>query len=131
MQPGQCHDFQHASNEYVRCRTDYFHCAVSNTSSNRCGANGMAGLGCSRAGTAGAVGVARGVNGGRSVRHDMRARPLTKRRNIMLYTIAVVLTILWLLGIVSAYTMGGFIHVLLVIAIVMILLRVISGNKPV
>lgn len=48
----------------------------------------------------------------------------------MLYTIAVVLLILWLLGFVSAYTMGGFIHVLLVIAIVVILLRVISGRKP-
>jgi hypothetical protein len=49
----------------------------------------------------------------------------------MLYTVAVVLTILWLLGLVSSYTMGGLIHVLLVIAIVMILLRVIGGNKPV
>jgi len=48
----------------------------------------------------------------------------------MLYTIAVVLIILWLLGLVSAYTMGGLIHVLLVIAIVVILLRVISGRKP-
>ncbi|HET7061028.1 MAG TPA: lmo0937 family membrane protein [Nitrosospira sp.] len=48
----------------------------------------------------------------------------------MLYTIAVVLIILWLLGLVSSYTLGGFIHVLLVIAIVMILLRIISGRKP-
>ena len=48
----------------------------------------------------------------------------------MLYTISVVLIILWLLGLVSSYTMGGFIHLLLVIAIVMILLRVISGRKP-
>jgi len=48
----------------------------------------------------------------------------------MLYTIAVILLILWLLGLVSSYTMGGFIHVLLVIAIVVILLRVISGRKP-
>lgn len=49
---------------------------------------------------------------------------------IMLYTIAVVLIILWLLGLVTSYTMGGFIHVLLVIAIVVVLLRVISGRKP-
>jgi hypothetical protein len=49
----------------------------------------------------------------------------------MLYTIAVVLLILWALGLVSAYTMGGFIHVLLVIAVVVILLRVISGRRPV
>jgi len=47
----------------------------------------------------------------------------------MLYTIAVVLLVLWLLGLVSSYTMGGFIHVLLVIAIVVVLLRVISGRK--
>ncbi len=48
----------------------------------------------------------------------------------MLYTIAVVLVILWLLGLVTSYTMGGLIHILLVIAIVVILLRVISGRKP-
>lgn len=48
----------------------------------------------------------------------------------MLYTIAVVLIILWLLGVVSSYTMGGFIHILLVIAIVVVLLRVISGRRP-
>ncbi len=48
----------------------------------------------------------------------------------MLYTIAVVLIILWLLGLVSAYTMGGFIHILLVIAIVIVLLRVINGRSP-
>jgi hypothetical protein len=49
----------------------------------------------------------------------------------MLYTIAVVLVILWLLGLVTSYTIGGFIHVLLVIAIVVVLLRVISGRKPI
>lgn len=48
----------------------------------------------------------------------------------MLYTIAVVLLILWLLGLVTSTTIGGFIHILLVIAIVVILLRVISGRKP-
>lgn len=48
----------------------------------------------------------------------------------MLYTIAVVLIILWVLGLVSAYTMGGFIHILLVIAIIMILVNVINGRKP-
>lgn len=48
----------------------------------------------------------------------------------MLYTIAVVLLILWLLGMVTSYTIGGFIHVLLVIAIVVVLLRVISGRRP-
>lgn len=48
---------------------------------------------------------------------------------IMLYTIAVVLVILWALGLVSSYTMGGFIHVLLVIAIIVILLNVIGGRR--
>ncbi|GAB2875368.1 hypothetical protein GCM10027277_50750 [Pseudoduganella ginsengisoli] len=46
----------------------------------------------------------------------------------MLYTIAVVLLILWLLGVVTSYTIGGFIHVLLVVAIIMVLLRLISGR---
>ncbi len=49
----------------------------------------------------------------------------------MLYTIAVVLLILWALGFVSSVTMGGFIHVLLVVALVLVLLRVISGRSPV
>ncbi len=47
----------------------------------------------------------------------------------MLYTIAVILVILWLLGMVTSYTLGGFIHILLVIAVVVILLRIISGRK--
>ncbi|WP_156822081.1 lmo0937 family membrane protein [Azoarcus sp. KH32C] len=47
----------------------------------------------------------------------------------MLYTIAVVLLVLWLLGLVTSTTIGGFIHVLLVIAIVLVLLRVISGRN--
>ena len=49
----------------------------------------------------------------------------------MLWTIAVVLIVLWLLGLVSSYTMGGFIHVLLVVAIIVVLVRVIQGRKPV
>jgi hypothetical protein len=48
----------------------------------------------------------------------------------MLYTIAVILLILWLLGLVTGTTMGGFIHILLVIAIVVVLVRIISGRKP-
>jgi hypothetical protein len=47
----------------------------------------------------------------------------------MLYTVAVVLLVLWLLGLVSSYTIGGFIHVLLVIALVLFVVRVISGRK--
>ena len=48
----------------------------------------------------------------------------------MLETIAVVLIILWLLGLVSSYTMGGFIHFLLVVAVIVILIRVLQGRRP-
>jgi hypothetical protein len=49
----------------------------------------------------------------------------------MLYTIAIVLILLWLLGLVSTYTINGFIHVLVVIAVILILVRIISGKRPV
>ncbi len=48
----------------------------------------------------------------------------------MLWTIAMILIILWLLGLVSGYTIGSFIHILLVVAIIMILVRIIQGRKP-
>jgi hypothetical protein len=48
----------------------------------------------------------------------------------MLETIAIVLVILWLLGMVSSYTLGGFIHILLVIAVVVVIIRVIRGRNP-
>ncbi|HTB65548.1 MAG TPA: lmo0937 family membrane protein [Steroidobacteraceae bacterium] len=48
----------------------------------------------------------------------------------MLETIAVLLVILWLLGMVSSYTLGGFIHILLVIAVVVIIIRIIRGRNP-
>jgi len=49
----------------------------------------------------------------------------------MLWTIVVILLVLWLLGLVSSYTLGGFIHILLVVAIVVLLLRVIQGRRVV
>ena len=49
----------------------------------------------------------------------------------MLWTICVILLVLWLLGLLSGYTMGGVIHVLLVIAIVVVLVRIITGRKPI
>jgi hypothetical protein len=49
----------------------------------------------------------------------------------MLYTIAMILLVLWLVGLVSSYTMGGLIHLLLVLAIVAVLIRVIQGRRPV
>jgi hypothetical protein len=48
----------------------------------------------------------------------------------MLETIAVILIILWILGYVSSYTMGGFIHILLIVAVVVILVRIIQGRRP-
>jgi hypothetical protein len=52
-----------------------------------------------------------------------------KKEQKMLESIAVILIVLWLLGIVSSYTMGGFIHILLIVAAVVILLRVIQGRR--
>jgi uncharacterized membrane protein len=53
-----------------------------------------------------------------------------RKESNMLWTIGVILLILWLLGLVTSHTMGGFIHILLVIAIVVVLVRVIQGRKP-
>jgi hypothetical protein len=49
----------------------------------------------------------------------------------MLWTIFVILLVLWLLGMVSAYTLGGFIHILLVVALAIVLIRVIQGRRPI
>jgi hypothetical protein len=49
----------------------------------------------------------------------------------MLWTIFVILLVLWLLGIVSSYTLGGYIHILLVVAVVVVLIRVIQGRDPI
>ena len=58
-------------------------------------------------------------------------RKLRKQpKKLMLETIAIILIIMWLLGMVSSYTIGGFIHILLVIAIVLILVRLVQGRRP-
>ena len=49
----------------------------------------------------------------------------------MLYTLALVLLVLWALGFVSAYTLGGFIHVLFIIAVIVVLIRLINGRRPI
>ena len=49
----------------------------------------------------------------------------------MLWTIFVILLVLWLLGMITSYTLGGFIHLLLVLAIVVVLIRIIQGRRPV
>ena len=48
----------------------------------------------------------------------------------MLYTLALILIIAWLLGLITSYTIGGFIHILLVVAIIMVLVRIIQGRQP-
>ncbi len=49
----------------------------------------------------------------------------------MLYTIAAVLIILWLLGVLTSFTLGGFIHILLIVAIIIVLIRIIQGRNPI
>lgn len=56
---------------------------------------------------------------------------LTKGGNEMLWTIFVILLVLWLLGVVSSYTIGGFIHLLLVLALVVLLINIIGGRRTV
>jgi hypothetical protein len=56
-------------------------------------------------------------------------RTILERRDLMLWTIALILIILWLLGLVTSYTIGGFIHILLVVAIIIVLVRVIQGRR--
>ena len=51
------------------------------------------------------------------------------KENVMLWTIALILVVLWLLGLVSSYTVGGFIHILLVLAIIVVVIRLIQGRR--
>jgi hypothetical protein len=69
------------------------------------------------------------IGPGRRFSQPALATTSCKKVHSMLYTIAVVLLILWLLGLVSSYTLGGFIHILLVVAIVMVLVNLISGRR--
>jgi predicted nucleic acid-binding Zn ribbon protein len=56
----------------------------------------------------------------------------TEEENMdLLWTLAVILLVLWLLGLVTSYTLGGFIHILLVVALIVVLIRVIQGRRPV
>lgn len=64
------------------------------------------------------------------IRADARSRS-TKGRRRMLWTIFVILIVLWLLGLVTSYTLGGFIHILLVIALVMLVINLIQGRRAV
>ena len=59
------------------------------------------------------------------------ARRRRHKETPMLWTIFVILLVLWLLGMVTSYTLGGFIHILLVIAVVVILIRIIQGRRPI
>jgi hypothetical protein len=60
---------------------------------------------------------------------DPRARTLSSRKPTMLYTVAVVLLILWLLGLVTSFTAGGLLHILLVVAVIMIVFQLITGRR--
>jgi hypothetical protein len=62
--------------------------------------------------------------------HEEKVILVYYKEDYMLWTIFVVLIVLWALGLVSSYTIGGYIHVLLVIAIVIVLIRIIQGRKP-
>ena len=84
-------------------------------------------------------GKSRGPGSGRALNRDdaiyyRRRHVFTppchgKRRNKMLWTIAVVLLVLWVLGLVSSYTLGGFIHVLLAVALIVFLIQVVQGRR--
>jgi uncharacterized protein DUF5670 len=68
------------------------------------------------------------------MREPATARTLLRERNeeaTMLWTIFVILLVLWLLGVVSSYTLGGFIHILLVLAVIVLILNLVSGRRPV
>jgi len=65
----------------------------------------------------------------RGRRQTTTGKPDDQKVHSMLYTIAVILLVLWLLGLVTSYTMGGFIHILLVFAVVMVLVNLISGRR--
>jgi hypothetical protein len=60
----------------------------------------------------------------------IRSTRESSEEDSMLYTIAVVLLVLWALGLVSSYTMGGFIHILLIVAVVVVLINIIQGRRP-
>jgi len=63
-----------------------------------------------------------------TISHEGTCDP--NRKDLMLWTIFVILLVLWLLGLVSSYTLGGFIHILLVIAIVVLIIQLIQGRRP-
>jgi len=76
--------------------------------------------------------LTRRIDGRQSLKRIHRLTARWRRTGLpMLWTIFVILLVLWLLGMVSSYTLGGFIHLLLVIAIVVLLIRVIQGRPPV
>jgi hypothetical protein len=64
-----------------------------------------------------------------TLRQRTNGKPNKEKGHSMLYTIAVVLLILWVLGLVTSYTIGGFIHILLVVAVIMVLVNLINGRR--
>jgi hypothetical protein len=70
------------------------------------------------------------ISAGRETSHS-HAADVSKEDTKVLWTIAVILLVLWALGLVSSYTMGGFIHILLVAAVILVLVRIIQGRRPI
>jgi hypothetical protein len=83
-----------------------------------------------RPGTRLTAGTLPATYGCRAVTNDGVPRTRAKER-VMLWTIFVVLLVLWALGLVTSYTLGGFIHILLIIAIAVVLIRIIQGRRPI
>jgi hypothetical protein len=72
-----------------------------------------------------------GLDRARTDRSRLKRRRYEERTSAMLWTIFIILMILWLLGVATSYTLGGFIHILLVLAIASVLIRIIQGRAPV
>jgi len=72
--------------------------------------------------------MADGVGPGRPT--PPAGEPATERNRVMLMTLFVILLLMWLVGMISSYTFGGFIHILLLVALVVVLIRIIEGRRP-
>jgi hypothetical protein len=115
----------------VRCRTDGERQVAQTQIKSRGAAHGMSLVPCRVGWPSRSKQASDGVSASprRKPRQPTIGKPINEEVRAMLYTIAVVLLILWVFGLVSAYTMGGFIHILLVIAVVMVLVNLISGRR--
>lgn len=114
----------------VRCRTDGERGAIQTPIKSRCALRDLALVFGELARLENGL-VLDDVSASRrwKLRQRQNGKPDKEKVHSMLYTVAVVLLVLWLLGLVTSYTMGGFIHILLVVAVIMVLLNVINGRR--